>query len=123
RVAQHLTEYPILRFGQTTRSHIVFRLADAVRRVAVYDPGFDGISENATKQADRSGCGSNSTSHDGLAAELFRFDGHPGLSSHDVLQELVDVSLRKILHAMRADQRDDVPVNAADVDGDSARLL
>ena len=55
--------------------------------------------------------------------KLLRLDADAGLPGHDVLQDPAYVGLDEILDAARANQRDDVPMDAAGVRYDGRRLL
>src|SRR5216684_750220 len=73
-VAEHLTQYSILRLREPTLSHMVLWLADPMGRVALNHTGFDGIGEDATEKT-HGACGrSRSTSDDRLSAQLLCLD-------------------------------------------------
>lgn len=84
---------------------------------------FDGIRENTAEKTDGACCGTGATANNGFSAQLFSPDRNPRLSSHDVLQHLVDVSLCEVFNAPRAYERNDVTFNAACVGDDRRRLL
>jgi hypothetical protein len=87
------------------------------------DASLDGVGEDAAEEPDRSGRGSRATSDDRLAAQFACLDGSPRLSSHDVFEDFVNVGFGEILHPSCADERDDVPVDAACIGADRCRLF
>src|SRR6266851_8554156 len=95
-VAEHLTQYSILRLGKPTLSYIVLWLADAMGRIALDDAGFDGVSKDAAEKTNRA-CGrSRTASDDRLSAQLLGLDRDLRLSGHDVLEDPVDVGLGEV---------------------------
>jgi hypothetical protein len=65
--------------------------------VALDDPCLDGVGKDAAEKTNGTrGC-SSAASDDGFSAQLLGLDRDPGLSSHDVLEDLVDVGLGEIL--------------------------
>src|SRR5882757_2417736 len=100
-VAEHPTQNSILRLRQSTLSHVVLWLADAMGRVAFDNTRFDGVGKDATKKTDGTrGC-SSAASDDGLPPQLLGLDRNPRFSGHDVLENLVDVGLGEILNPVR----------------------
>ncbi|VDS09314.1 hypothetical protein PARHAE_02513 [Paracoccus haematequi] len=120
---QHVAESAILCLGKPALADIVLRLFDAMRWVAIDDAGIEGLGKDAARKTYRACRRTGAAPHDGLPAQLLRLDRHAGLTGHDVLQDLVDVSFRQILHPPRADQRDDVAFDAACVGNDGGRFL
>src|SRR6266851_2278296 len=70
-VAEHTTQYSILRLREPTLSNVVLWLADAVGRVALDDPGFVGNGEAATEKTNCARGRSSTASDDRLSAQLF----------------------------------------------------
>lgn len=120
---QDLTQGAIFGLRETAVAHVVLRLIQTVGWVAVDDAGLDGVGEDAAQQADRPGRRTRAAADDGLSTQLFRLDGDPRIPGHDVLQHLVYVGLGEVLHPSRADQRNDVPVDAAGIADDGRRLF
>jgi hypothetical protein len=60
-------------------------------------PASTGVGKDAPEKTNGTrGC-SSAASDDGLSAQLPGLDRHPGLSGHDVFEDLVDVGLVEIL--------------------------
>ena len=59
----------------------------------------------------------------GLSAQLLGLDRNPRLSGHDVLEDLVDISLGEVLNPPGPYEWNNVTLNAASVGGDRRRLL
>jgi hypothetical protein len=59
-------------------------------------------AQNAAEQTNGTRGRSSAASDDGLSAQLLGLDRDPGLSGHDVLEDLVDVSLGEILDPLGA---------------------
>src|SRR5712664_668059 len=117
-VAEHPTQNSILRLRQSTLSHVVLWLADAMCRVALDDPCLDGVGKNAAEKTDGTRGRSSAASDDGLSAQLLGLDRNPRFSGHDVLEDLVDVSLRQILDPPGPYERNDVTLDTASVGDD-----
>jgi hypothetical protein len=67
-VAEHSPQYSILRLRQSTLSHVVLWLADAVGRVALDYASFDGIGKDAAEETNGPRGRSSAASDDGLCA-------------------------------------------------------
>src|SRR6266436_8611672 len=114
-LAEHPTQNSILRLRKSTLSHVVLWLADAMCRVALDDPCFDGIGKNAAEKTNGTRGSSSAASDDGLSAQLLGLDRNPRFSGHDVLENLVDVSLRQVLDPPGPYEGNDVTLDAAGV--------
>src|SRR3977135_540554 len=69
----------ILRLRQSTLSHVVLWLADAMGRVAFDNTRFDGVGKDATNKTDGTrGC-SSAASDDGLPPQLLGLNRNPRL--------------------------------------------
>src|ERR1700738_12589 len=97
--AEHPTQNSILRLRQSTLSHVVLWLADAMCRVTLDDPCLDGVGKNAPEKTNGTRGRSGAATDNGFSAELFGLDRNPRLSGHDVLQHLVDVRLCEVFNA------------------------
>lgn len=97
-----------------------FWLADAMRRVALGDSSLDGVGKNAAEKTNGTRGRSIAASDDGLSAQLLGLDRNPCFSGHDVLEDLVDVSVRQILDPPDSYEGNDVrsirPVSVTIVD-------
>src|SRR6266852_5404791 len=114
-VAEHPTQYSILRLREPTLSHIVLWLADAMGRVALDNPCFVGVGKDATKKT-HGACGRSCTPLDDcFAAQLFGLDRNPRLSGHNVLEDLVDIGLGEILDPPCPYERNNVALNTTGV--------
>src|SRR5258708_14762025 len=116
--AEHPTQNSILRLRQSTLSHVVLWLADAMCRVDLNDPCLDGVGKNAAEKTNGTRGRSSATSDDGLSAQLLGLDRNPRSSGHDVLKDLVDVSLRQILDPPGPYEGNDVTRDTASVRDD-----
>ncbi len=115
---EHPTQNSILRLRQSALSHVVLWLADAMCRVALDDPCLDGVGKNAAEKTNGTRGRSSAASDDGLSAQLLGLDRNPRLSGHDVLEDLVDVSLRQILDPPGPYEGNDVTLDTAGVSDD-----
>src|SRR5207245_494835 len=122
-VAEHLTQYSILRLGKPTLSYVVLWLADAVGRVALDDTDFDGVGKDAAEETNGTRGRSSTASDDRLSSQFLGLDRDLRLSGHDVLEDLVDVGLGEILDPPGPYERNNVTLNAASVGDDGRRLL
>src|SRR6266851_1614397 len=122
-VAEHLTQYSILRLGKPTLSYIVLWLANAMGRVALDDTGVDGVGKDVAEKTNRARGRSRTASDDRLSAQLLGLDRNLRLSGHDVLEDLVDVGLGEVLDPPGPYEWNNVALNAANVSGDRRRLL
>src|SRR5258707_1132203 len=66
--AEHPTQNSILRLRQSTLSHVVLWLADAMCRVALDNPCLDGVGKNAAEKTNGTRGRSGATSDGGLSA-------------------------------------------------------
>src|SRR5882762_8936293 len=64
-VAEHTTQYSILRLREPTLSHVVLWLADAMGRVALDNPRFDSVGKDAAEKTDGTRGRSSAASDDG----------------------------------------------------------
>src|SRR5216684_3010660 len=122
-VAEHLTQYSILRLREPTLSYIVLWLADAMGRIALDDAGFDGVSKDAAEKTHGAGGRSYTAADDRFSTQLLGLDRNLGLSGHDVLEDLVDVGFGEILNPPGPYERNNVTLDAAGVGDDRCRLL
>jgi hypothetical protein len=87
-------------------------------RVALDNPCLDGVGKNAAEKTNRTRGRSGATSDGGLSAQLLGLDRNPRFSGHDVLEDLVDVSLRQILDPPGPYEGNDVTRDTASVGDD-----
>ena len=114
-LAEHPTQNSILRLRQSTLSHVVLWLADAMCRVALDDSSLDGVGKNAAEKTNGTRGRSSAASDDGLSAQLLGLDRNPRFSGHDVLKDLVDVGLGEILNPPGTYEWNNVTLDAASV--------
>src|SRR5258705_7508884 len=117
-LAEHSTQNSILRFRQSTLSHVVLRLADAMGWVALDDPCLDGVGKDAAEKTNGTRGRSSATSDDSLSAQLLSLDRNPRFPGHDVLEDLVDVSLRQILDPPAPYEGNNVTLDTASIGDD-----
>src|SRR5712664_3668302 len=117
-LAEHPTQNSIFRLRQSTLSHVVLWLADAMWRIARDDRRLDGVGKNAAEETNSTRGRSSAASDDGLSAQLLGFDRNPRFPGHDVLEDLVDISLRHIFNPPGAYEGDDVTLDTASVGDD-----
>ena len=86
--------------------------------IALNDARFDGIGKDATKKSHGARGRSRAAPDDCFAAQLFGLDRNPRFSGHDVLEDLVDVSLRQILDPPGPYEGNDVTLDTASVGDD-----
>ena len=84
-------------------------------RVALDDPCFDGLGEDASEKTNGARSRSSTASNDGLSAQLFGLHRNSRLSGHDVLEHLIDVGLGEILDPPGPYERNDVTLYAAGI--------
>ena len=87
-------------------------------RVTLDDPCLDGVGKNAAEKTNGTRGRSSAASDDGLSAQLLGLDRNPRFSGHDVLEDLVDVSLRQILDPPGPYEGNDVTLDTASVGDD-----
>jgi hypothetical protein len=112
-VAEHPTQYSILRLREPTLPHVVLWLAES--RVALDNPCFDGVGKDAAEKTDGTRGRSSTASDDGLSAQLLGLDRNPRFSGHNVLENLVDVGLSEILNPPGTYEWNNVTLEAAGV--------
>ena len=87
-------------------------------RIALNDARFDSIGKDATKKSHGARGRSRTAPDDCFAAQLLSLDRNPRFSGHDVLEDLVDVSLRQILDPPGPYEGNDVTLDTASVGDD-----
>src|SRR5882724_1094889 len=117
-LAEHPTQNSIFRLRQSTLSHVVLWLADAMCRIALDDPCLDGVGKNAAEKTNGTRGSSSAASDDGLSAQLLGLDRNSRFSGHDVLEDLVDVSLGEILDPPGPYEGNDVTLDTASIGDD-----
>src|SRR5690606_9823615 len=118
-----LAENAVLVLREPAVTDLVFRFAQTMRGIVFDDAGLDGVCEDAAKQPDSPGRGPGATPYDRFATQLSGLDRGARLPRHDVLENLVDVGLREILDPSRADEWDDVSVDATRVGANGRGFL